>query len=139
MSWIGENRALSANKWIEDNKPINGMFTVYFKDNPLSVTLDINESVNKQIRWQMEFKDGVRANGNSYGWYYDGSIKQIMGWKDGKKHGANIRFYPNGMITDQWHYSNGIRDGVWLSRNPKGSIISEGTYINGKLLDGTSK
>ena len=138
MSWIGENRAISAVDWIEENKPHNGPFIVYFKDDPISVTLDINESKNKQVRWEMYFKDGKRADGNSYGWYYDGSIKQIMSWKDGKKHGANIRFYPNGMVIDQWHYNKGKRDGVWLSRHNRidDNIRRKDLYGNGTKLNG---
>ena len=93
---------------------------------------------NKQVRWEMYFKDGKRADGNSYGWYYDGSIKQIMSWKDGKKHGANIRFYPNGMIIDQWHYNKGKRDGVWLSRHNRidSNIRRKDIYSNGTKLNG---
>ena len=138
MSWIGENREVSAVDWIEENKPHDGPFVVYYKDNPISVTTDIKESKNKQVRWEMHFKDGKRADGNSYGWYYDGSIKQIMSWKDGKLHGANIRFYPSGMIIDQHHYKDGNRDGVWLSRHNKmeDNIRKIMLYDNGTKLDG---
>tara|TARA_R100001015_G_scaffold13978_1_gene6346 strand:+ start:2096 stop:2500 length:405 start_codon:yes stop_codon:yes gene_type:complete len=132
MSWIGKNRAISAVDWIEENKPQDGPFIVFYKDNPISVTTDINESKNKQVRWEMHFKGGKRADGNSYGWFWDGTIKQILGWKNNKKHGANIRFYPNGMVVDQWNYKNGIRDGIWISRNKDGSIRKKTIYDNGK-------
>ena len=132
MSWIGKNRAISAIDWIEENKPQDGPFIVFYKDDPISVTTDINESKNKQVRWEMHFKDGKRADGNSYGWFWDGTIKQILGWKDNRKHGANIRFYPNGMVVDQWNYKNGIRDGIWISRNKDGSIRKKTIYIDGK-------
>ena len=116
MSWIGKNRAVSAVDWIEENKPQDGPFIVYYKDDPISVTTDINESKNKQVRWEMHFKDGKRADGNSYGWFWDGTI----------------RFYPNGMVVDQWNYKDGIRDGIWISRNKDGSIRKKTIYDNGK-------
>lgn len=134
MSWIGENRALSAIDWIEQNKPHDGDFIVYYKNEHWTATLDINESQMKNIRWKMYFKDGNRADGPSYGYYCGGQIKQIINWKDNKMHGHLIRFYPNGMITDMNYYENGLEHGYWYHLLEDGRMINEGEFHYGERL-----
>ena len=82
MSWIGENRAISAVDWIEENKPHNGPFIVYFKDNPISVTLDINESKNNQnilnLKFSKEFKKTYCDSRQFFYKFGRGIIKRLL-------------------------------------------------------------
>ena len=51
-------------------RPENGTFEVYYE--------------NGQLRYQWDYKDGERADGESKGWWPDGSLKQIRTFKNGK-------------------------------------------------------
>ena len=54
-------------------RPENGTFEVYYG--------------NGQLRYQWDYKDGQRADGESKGWWPDGSWKQIKTFKNGKLNG----------------------------------------------------
>ena len=54
-------------------QPENGTFEVYYG--------------NGQLRFQWDYKDGQRADGESKGWWPDGSWKQIKTFKNGKLNG----------------------------------------------------
>ena len=84
-----------------------------------NVTLDPEESDGK--RWQFKYKDGVKIN-HSYGWYRDGTLKQVKYWIDGKRHGELIRYYQNGKINDHFHYKNGVKHGTQVSYNKYGFL-----------------
>lgn len=124
----------SAHEWIEENHPQNGEWIVYYKKdtNSEKVTLDPEESDGK--RWQFKYKDGVKIN-HSYGWYRDGTLKQVKYWIDGKKHGELIRYYQNGKINDHFHYKNGVKHGTQVSYNKYG-FCERGSaeYIDGKFI-----
>lgn len=136
MSWLDKEKKLSAIPWIKENAPKNGPFIVYFKNGYeyWSATTDINESETKQVRWEMYFKDGKRADGNSYGYYINGMIKQIISWKDGVKNGVNVRFYPNGHLSDQEYFVNGKLHGHRFHFNPPGHVEDYRLFEHGEHL-----
>ena len=121
----------SSHEWIEKNHPQDGEWIVYYKkadgDN---VTLDPNDADGK--RWQFTYKNGVKIN-YSYGWYRDGTLKQVKYWKDGKKHGELIRYYPNGQINDHFFYKNGKRHGTFTSYFVDGECRGQGVWNDGVL------
>lgn len=135
MSWVsdGKVKSQSALIWIPENAPKNGLFEVWWTEE------DPNEGVSLVDngcfkRWQMEFKDGKRADGTSYGWFASGQLRQIINWKNGLMHGPNIRFHHNGYLNDQWEYFEGKEHGVWFSRDADGTILGAREYYKGELL-----
>ena len=66
MSWVSDGtvKAQSALIWIPEHAPKNGVFKVWWTyEDPLEgVSLEDNGC---HLRWQMEFKDGKRADGTS--------------------------------------------------------------------------
>lgn len=123
----------SAHEWIEKNHPQDGEWIVYYKKGTAEdVTLDPEESDGK--RWQFKYKNGVKIN-HSYGWYRDGTLKQVKYWIDGKRHGELIRYYQNGKINDHFHYKNGVKHGTQVSYNKYG-FCERGSaeYIDGKFI-----
>ena len=79
--------------WIEENKPENSVFRAYWSGSA-DVTLDSEEGGN--LRYEIYFKDGKRADGISKGWYADGQLKTEYTWKDNKHTGRYTWWYLNG-------------------------------------------
>ncbi len=122
----------SAHEWIEKNHPQDGEWIVYYKKGTAEdVTLDPEESDGK--RWQFKYKNGVKIN-HSYGWYRDGTLKQVKYWIDGKKHGELFRYYQNGQINDHFNYKNGVKHGLQTSYNQYG-FCERGSaeYVDGEF------
>ena len=123
----------SAHEWIEENHPQNGEWIVYYKKGTdEDVTLDPEESDGK--RWHFKYKNGVKIN-YSYGWYRDGTLKQVKYWIDGKRHGPLVRYYQNGQINDEFHYKNDVKHGTQTSYNTYG-FCERGSaeYKDGELI-----
>jgi len=103
------------------NQPENGTFEVYWG--------------NGQLRYQWDYKDGRRADGESKGWWPDGSWKQIKTFKDGELNGRFVEWYGDGQKKSEGSYKDGKQDGLetWWYEN--GEKWKEGTYNEGLLWD----
>jgi antitoxin component YwqK of YwqJK toxin-antitoxin module len=129
----------NSDHWIEENRPENGVFRIYYGDKIHSipkgyknigiletdVTLD---GEGRQLRWEMYYKDGKRADGISHGWWPDGKLKQTISWKDGKLDGLRTEYYENGQKEHIRIYKEGecLSEASWWKRT--GQRKSEGTY-----------
>ena len=126
-----------APEWIEENRPENGVFRVYWKDvigpHDGGVTFDENES--EGLRWEWYYKDGKMADGVSKGWFPNGQLKQSRIWKNGVQDGIWTEYYENGQKDYEQTYKDGKRDGLWIKFSQKktgGEKMEERTYKNGK-------
>ncbi len=135
MSWIDGQ---TAEEWIEENHPENGIFRVYWKDvisiEPLDggVTLDIHEG--EGLRWEWYYKEGA-IDGVSMGWYPNGQLKQERHRKNGKLHGLWTEWFDNGNKKFEGNYKVGKRDGVFTQWHVNGSDIFERIiFKNGRGL-----
>ncbi len=64
---------------------------------------------------------------------YDGSIKSIENYNNGKLNGVAKYFHPGGVITSrEVSYKNGLLDGNYKAFNRKGNLISVAGYKNNK-------
>ena len=101
--------------------PENGTFEVYWG--------------NGQLRYQWDYKDGKRADGESKGWWPDGSWKQIKTFKDGELNGRCVEWYGDGQKRVEALYKDGKLHGLqtWWWEN--GEKWKEGTYKEGLLWD----
>ena len=102
-------------------RPENGTFEVYYE--------------NGQLRYQWDYKDGERADGESKGWWADGSLKQIRTFKDGKLHGRTIEWYSDGTKKVESSWKEGEVHGLVIWYNEDGGIRYEAHYENGLLWD----
>ena len=101
--------------------PENGTFEVYWG--------------NGQLRYQWDYKDGKRADGESKGWWPDGSWKQIKTFKDGELNGRYVEWYGDGQKKSEGLYKDGKQDGLWTWWWENGEKWKEGTYNDGILWD----
>jgi antitoxin component YwqK of YwqJK toxin-antitoxin module len=131
MSYIN---GVPAEDWIEENRPENGVFRVYWKKGSTfwggDATLDPNEG--KGLRYEFHYKDGKRADGVSKGWFPSGQLKHQWTWKNNEMNGLWIRWHRNGQIYKKITYKNGEKDGLWTNWYRHGQIRDEGIWKNGK-------
>ena len=135
MSWVSEGsvKGQSALIWIPEHAPKNGVFKVWWtKEDPLEGVSLVDNGCH--LRWQMEFKDGERADGTSYGFFPHGQIRQIITWKDGLMDGPNYQFHYNGIINNQCHYRKGKEHDVWFKRDFDGTVENVQEWKDGELL-----
>ena len=90
---------------------------------------------NGNLRYEWEYKDGKRADGESKGWYESGQLKQVTNWKNGKENGLHTQYYENGVKHKEYTYTNGTQNG--MKRNwYKNGQIEEEVYLTGSKKDG---
>ena len=64
---------------------------------------------------------------------YHEKSKQVMSrefYKDGKLHGKQTTYYPDGKVTEEITYVNGIKEGENLYYSPEGVLIKKLQYRN---------
>ena len=126
-----------AEDWITENCPKNGLFRVYWKDvvNWYEGGLTFDPEEGEGLRWEWYYKDGVRADGESKGWFPSGQMKQLAVWKDTKTI-KWIEYWINGhkMVEQYWN-PDGEMDGKWFRYDENGKKQYEKSYKNG-LPDG---
>tara|TARA_A100001515_G_C4577324_1_gene211843 strand:+ start:131 stop:628 length:498 start_codon:yes stop_codon:yes gene_type:complete len=106
---------------ISYDTPENGTFKAYWG--------------NGQLRYQWDYKDGERADGQSKGWWPDGSLKQIKTFKNGKLHGKTIEWFADGNKKVESSWSKGEVHGLVIWYNEDGGIRYQAHYKNGLLWD----
>ena len=57
-----------------------------------------------------------------------------MPYKDGKKNGKSVIYYPNGKITEEGTYKNNRKEGIWKYYNQAGRLTSEETYDHDNVV-----
>ena len=119
--------------WVEENKPENGVFRAYWSGSA-DVTLDSEEGGN--LRYEIYFKDGKRADGISKGWYENGQIKSEYTWKDNKHTGRYTWWYLNGNKKVEGNFDNNSFFGSWINFSPDGTESYEIIYKYGLPWDG---
>jgi len=66
-----------------------------------------------KIACKYEFKNRVR-NGKSELFWKNGIVKEMISYTDGKKDGRYISYYGNGQIKDEAFYIKGQQHGLWI-------------------------
>lgn len=69
--------------------------------------------------------------------YGNGNTKEEGMINQGEKSGKWVFYWSNGSVQVIGYYKKGEPDGRWLYHNEKGKQIAEGTYMNGKMWNGT--
>ncbi len=94
---------------------------------------------NGNLRYEWEYKDGKRADGESKGWYESGQLKQVTNWKNGKENGLHTQYYENGVKHKEYTFTNGTQNGMKRNWYESGQIEEE-VYLtrskkNGKKIN----
>jgi len=77
------------------------------------------------------YKKGV-LNGESVTYYPEsGEIAEVIEYKDGKKHGKLIKYFPDGVLMTKSYYENGQPHGDFIHNHPDGKIQIRGKYHKG--------
>ena len=75
-------------------------------------------------------------SGEAYDIYKDGSYKVLVRYKNGKKNGNLIQWFPNKGIKEKGKYSKGKKKGIHVGLWPDGSTRFEKLYDSNGLMDG---
>ena len=94
-----------------------------------------------------------KREGQSFYYFPNGKIRQIIPYRNGRKHGRSMEFDENGTVITLYEYRNdsmverepvnrmnadGEKVGVWKTFYPDGTLKEEEFYKNG-VLDGATK
>lgn len=60
-----------------------------------------------------------------------GELKEIMNFKNGKRHGHFVLYFDDGKIAEEGNFANGVENGVFKAYYPNGQVNVEVTYLNG--------
>ena len=152
--YINDTDFVEAEKWIEENRPGNGVFRVYWKDvrklpelgrssydggatlDPAESNCKIHTDCSGHLRFEWYYKDGKRADGVSKGFWPDGQLKHIWNWKNGKVHGLYTALYQDGQKRKEQTFKNGKEDGFVTYWSPDGKESSEMIYKDGRSWNG---
>lgn len=71
------------------------------------------------------FKNGIKEVTIKYP---NGTVKEILHYKDTLKHGINEIYYQNGILNTKSYYKNGFLDGLMLIYNYQGLLIERKNF-----------
>lgn len=80
--------------------------------------------VNGRIIAEHELTNSNKNGGSKY-YFDDGSLGELIQYKNGKKSGQYISFYNNGMIYFQGEYINNRHTGIWTKRSLAGKLLNK--------------
>ncbi len=134
---MGYINGIGSDLWIEENHPENGCLRVYWKGvihyvpgGIWDADFTLNEEEGDGLRYELFFKDGMRADGITRGWYPNGNLKSEHTWKDGKLNGKWIQWKETGEKEIVKYYKDGNHDGSYIEWYKNGEKLKEGTYKN---------
>lgn len=112
------------------NKAAEGRFKGERKDS----TWLVYSFYNQRLAIKEVYSDGL-LNGITEKYFDDGSVLEVLHWKEGKKHGEWVQFYQNGQMRLRSSYVDNERDGRFEAWGPGGKPIITGAYRKG-VMDG---
>lgn len=128
--------------FFKNGKP-NGVMKRYFDNGELKAIIKFPEegdSVYAELYYNNGklFSEGNYVRNRKEGeWkfysYYDNTLKAIVSYKNGMKHGNEISYYPNGTKAELLQYNMGSKNGKWEQYFATGEIKQEATYVNEQL------
>jgi antitoxin component YwqK of YwqJK toxin-antitoxin module len=68
-------------------------------------------------------------------YYTDGSLKEEITYKLGKKTGPYISYHPEGQAAVKGEFLNNQEIGVWEQYDQQGKLAKKITYQRGKIVD----
>jgi antitoxin component YwqK of YwqJK toxin-antitoxin module len=110
----------------------------YFKNGQKSIQTEMKEGLVCDIKsWKPNGEPAEEAvvdgNGKVHIYYYNGNLRAVELYEDGKVVGEAISYHENGSISYKLTYKDGKPDGETISYHEDGSISSKSTYKDGEL------
>jgi len=68
--------------------------------------------------------------------YEDGNRWALISGNQYVRNGLLVMWYPNGIPSFKGHYKNNLKDGFFQSYDENGTLLKEGTYKSGELIEG---
>ena len=112
----------------------NGIYV--YQDKPFTGTLH-EASKPSQLKRITQFRDG-KKHGKQIKYYPNGSIYSIRDYTEGEKSGTHTGFWNNGQKKFSYSFKNGVAHGTQYEWYENGKPLREQNYINGKE-DGSQK
>ena len=116
MFYNQSNNLVSEGKVI--NKLYEGVWKYYHENSKAIMTLE--NYVNGKLA-------GVRSV-----FYPNGKLAESTNYSKGIKVGAYKKYTVEGIVLEESNYKSGQFDGKAIYRDPKGNIVAQGIYVNGK-------
>jgi len=125
-----------------DDKPCK-LFKYYYESGkPKATLIYYNDNRSAAAHLYYEKDSTLMAVGLYYQSKKDSLWKYYSGrgvlvadefYRRGKKHGISSTYFPNGNVSEQIGWKEGIKDGVWKQYFEDGTLKIEGDYVNGRL------
>jgi len=120
ISYDKNGKLLAEGKYVKQQKDSIWRYYLNEKSNPL---ISVETYVN-----------GI-LHGESITYYSDtGKPAEIVFFKDGKKNGKLLKYFPDGNLMTESYYVNGMPDGKFTHYHPDGEVQITGSYKNGKQV-----
>lgn len=118
----------------------HGVWKSYYEDGVLKSEGEFSDDYGVITEFYHSGKvagSGPRIGTRKVGrWRYfseaDGTLSSEGDYTDGRKNGAWVSYYPSGKIAAQGSYVNGEPTGLWSYYHPNGQLSSTGTFTDGK-------
>ena len=121
----------------------NGAYTIFYdqKNNKVSEGNVVNKLYDGQWKYYHQASDKVMTienykNGKLEGvrtvYYLSGKIAEEAFYVANVKEGSYIKYSENGIVLEESIYKNNEYNGLTIFKDPDGSVVSKGQFINGK-------
>jgi antitoxin component YwqK of YwqJK toxin-antitoxin module len=83
---------------------------------------------------KFKFKDDVQCDTAFY-YYPDGKLNEFQIFKEGKRVGNMVRYWPNGAVQIKSQFINNLQDGLYVKLDSIGDTLITINYRMGKILE----
>ena len=139
---VDRRGALLYSGYFVDDRPI-GEFKRYYPTGGVRVIMN-HDSASTKVRARFFWQNGdLAARGNyietkrdSVWLYYSNNTKSVsrrVEYAEGKQHGKEQSFFPDGNVAEEIIWENGLKNGPWVQYFKNGQPKLTATYINDQL------
>ncbi len=128
IDFRGKKQAVSYNYVSEKLQAIG-----FFKDGQPYGKWDFYSDKDGRLTGIGEFTDNRAENGRWEWYHYDGSLKEVAFYNNGKLEGKNKVYHSNGQLYIDANYVNNELEGRYLQYNRHGALIQDKNFKNGNL------
>jgi antitoxin component YwqK of YwqJK toxin-antitoxin module len=83
---------------------------------------------------KFKFKNDVQCDTAFY-YYADGKLNEFQIFKEGKRVGNMVRYWPNGAVQIKSQFINNLQDGLYVKLDSIGDTLITINYRMGKILE----
>lgn len=120
-------------KYFDDTKAGTVVATRDFSKGDGSCYVTFFSQNGKKVSEGMINKD--KQNEGEWKYYHKDSpqLMSVENYKNGKLNGKVVVFYPEGKISSETHYVNGVKEGVFKQYSKSGVVLEEIPYKNNQF------